>query len=359
MDKRHDKEFKINAVKLALMNGIKNTSDELELSYSTLRSWISKFGDSVKKELPKNSRSRRGRKSKYEKEISLAADNAETDKNETYTDTEEEPIEETAEEAEETVQPAEEETSFTEESAESDVSSEENAEPDESDELQEESDVTDESAEESAVPAGAADTNKEGGLRFDNYFFVDFENVKRSGLEGMEQLGSNDCVRIYYGLSDRLPFELHKKMLMSDADFEYVEIELPIKNALDCRLLFDIEDFSKFDIAENYYIVSNDTDYDNTVKLFSGKGLNICKISKISEYVKQGFLIEKEIVDVISPIPENVLSFGEKRILMELIRRSTGKNNLNRKLTRFFYGQQLKTIWKFIKPLTDKLPSDN
>ncbi|MBP3856161.1 MAG: hypothetical protein IK990_11195 [Ruminiclostridium sp.] len=118
----------------------------------------------------------------------------------------------------------------------------------------------------------------------ENYYFVDYENVASGGLAGVECLGKSDRVRIFYGsTAGHVAFELLVKIAGSDAEFEFCKVEFTLKNALDFRLLFDIDDISRSLSVKNYYIVSNDTDYDEQMKLLRTRGINISKVSDIAE----------------------------------------------------------------------------
>ena len=93
------------------------------------------------------------------------------------------------------------------------------------------------------------------------YFFVDYENVNKEGLNGIEELKKKDCVRIYYSDSAKaITFDLHLKINDSKARFKYYKIEMPIKNAIDCQILFDLKDLTMENKSAQYFIVSNDTD---------------------------------------------------------------------------------------------------
>lgn len=70
---------------------------------------------------------------------------------------------------------------------------------------------------------------------FIRYFFVDYENVNRGGLNGIVKLSGEDCVRIYYSeTAETLTFGLHRRIIASRAHFDYIKVQMPIKNAVDC-----------------------------------------------------------------------------------------------------------------------------
>ncbi|MBR1393759.1 MAG: hypothetical protein IJ561_08015 [Ruminococcus sp.] len=68
-------------------------------------------------------------------------------------------------------------------------------------------------------------------------YLIDFENVKSKGLVGIEQLGEDDKVIIFYSEnSDTISFEMHCKVMTSRADIEYLKVRVGGKNALDFQL---------------------------------------------------------------------------------------------------------------------------
>ncbi len=119
---------------------------------------------------------------------------------------------------------------------------------------------------------------------FDRVFFVDYENVNREGLTGISQLTERDCVKIYYSRSaETLTFGLHRRILESPARFEYTKVQMPIKNAIDCLILFDISDYFKANPNAGCFIVSHDNDFDKAIEEFRGRGLKIRKIPSLAE----------------------------------------------------------------------------
>lgn len=73
-------------------------------------------------------------------------------------------------------------------------------------------------------------------LVYDRYFFVDYENVNREGLNGISKLEETDCVRIYYSdAADTMTFGLHRRINASKAHFDYIKVQIPIKMQLTVR----------------------------------------------------------------------------------------------------------------------------
>ena len=78
------------------------------------------------------------------------------------------------------------------------------------------------------------------------YFYVDYENVGVNGLNGIAKLSETDNVFIYYSEEhSTMTIGTHRRINQSQANIQFVLINMPIKNAIDCKILFDIELLSK------------------------------------------------------------------------------------------------------------------
>lgn len=117
---------------------------------------------------------------------------------------------------------------------------------------------------------------------YSRYYFIDYENVNRGGLNGVAKLNEDDCVRIYYSSSaETLTFGLHRRLNESRAQFKYFKIDVPIKNAIDCQIVFDIRDISKEHKKSEFIIVSKDSDYDKAIEYF--RNSHNLKLKKVTE----------------------------------------------------------------------------
>lgn len=122
---------------------------------------------------------------------------------------------------------------------------------------------------------------------YQRFFLVDYENVNCAGLDGIENLSEKDCVRIYYREEreeiEKLTLGIHKRIEKSKAHFKYIEAKWSIKNAADFWILFDIEKLLKKNKSAEYFIVSNDTDFDKDIKRFCGEKRKVKRISVIDK----------------------------------------------------------------------------
>lgn len=94
-------------------------------------------------------------------------------------------------------------------------------------------------------------------------FLVDFENVKSKGLVGIDQLGSDDHVVIFYSEnSDTISFDMHCSVMRAAASVEYMKVNVGGKNALD----FQLSTLLGYMVAQqnnsHIFIISNDKGFD-------------------------------------------------------------------------------------------------
>ena len=94
-----------------------------------------------------------------------------------------------------------------------------------------------------------------------NYYLIDYENVKTSGLEGITKLTEEDVVIIFYtDNANTLTFELHQRLNESKAQIHFQKTAVGTKNALD----FQMASYLGYIVRENlekeakYYLISRD-----------------------------------------------------------------------------------------------------
>lgn len=97
-------------------------------------------------------------------------------------------------------------------------------------------------------------------------FFVDYENVDTSGLDGLTRLTGNDKVYIYYSeRHSRMTFGLHRRLMETKAGIEYRKIQDASKNALDNELMREADGIIA-DKRADYYIISKDKGYESFIQ---------------------------------------------------------------------------------------------
>lgn len=121
-----------------------------------------------------------------------------------------------------------------------------------------------------------------GSKKFERYFFVDYENVNFKGLDGIDELTARDYVRLYYShAADTLPIEAHLVMLSSPAKFEFVKVEMPIKNFMDCMILMDVKEMTSKKKKPEYLIVSRDRDFDKSIDQLCESEFRVKRVSNL------------------------------------------------------------------------------
>ena len=112
-------------------------------------------------------------------------------------------------------------------------------------------------------------------------FFVDFENVKISGLDGLLELNSTDEVFIFYSdNANGITFDVHKNLNETKAKINLQKVEVGSKNALD----FQLSSYLGFIINENlnkgnentsYFIVTKDSGFSCLTTYWKNKNIDI------------------------------------------------------------------------------------
>ncbi|MEE0266324.1 MAG: PIN domain-containing protein [Acutalibacteraceae bacterium] len=219
---------------------------------------------------------------------------------------------------------------------------------------------------------------------FERYFLIDYENVNRDGLAGVTKLKKQDCVRIYYSASaETLTFGLHRRINASNAHFDYIKVQIPIKNAVDCQILFDIRDLAKENRMAEYFIISRDSDFDAAIKNFESRNLKVKKIEKICELsTSKNDIVKKAnsnqsivAVSKSSPFAQNsdreaqIRAFFErhykknkysehKESIIELLINAKTKKDINNGLLKYFDSSIVNDMMSRLSLLIKDLPQD-
>ncbi len=127
---------------------------------------------------------------------------------------------------------------------------------------------------------------KKTGKGSKKYYLIDYENVHKTGFNGLLNLNSEDSVIIFYsGNADKITFNLHQQIIDSKADITYFEVKAGGKNALD----FQLSTYLGYLIGNNkkakYYIVSNDKGFEYVRDFWRKHGTKIDIISNIEQEI--------------------------------------------------------------------------
>ena len=127
-----------------------------------------------------------------------------------------------------------------------------------------------------------------------NYFFVDYENVKNQGLEGIEELTAEDTVIVFYSQNaNTMTFETHKKLCSAKANIVFERVNVGFKNALD----FQLSSYIGYVIAKteeyevSYHLVTNDSAFACIGRFWGRKFKSFSVIERIADRLEKGVLM--------------------------------------------------------------------
>ena len=116
-----------------------------------------------------------------------------------------------------------------------------------------------------------------------SYYLVDFENVKKDGLDGIHKLGKEDKVCIFYSKNaDSITFDQHSRITESQATIEFCKVDVGSKNALDFQLATQLGYLIANQAANMYYIVSKDKGFEILSGYWKSRGVSVTLIADIT-----------------------------------------------------------------------------
>lgn len=199
-------------------------------------------------------------------------------------------------------------------------------------------------------------SDKKGEKKHKTYYLVDYENVHKKGLYGIDELEKTDNVIIFYSPNaDKLPFSLHSQIIETKAKITCFEVDTVGKNALD----FQLSSYIGYIVGKHSkcmcYIISKDSGYENVCNFWRKYGKKICLIPDISQSKKCASLKKSDIKDALNglELEKEDVEFV-KDLLMENVERydipvPRIKCVINQELCRKFGGERTKTIYAAIK----------
>lgn len=103
-------------------------------------------------------------------------------------------------------------------------------------------------------------------------FLIDYENVNYNGLDGIETLGNDDEVALFYSSkASSIPLELTIRISQSKASFRYLKVKRTGKNYLD----FQLSALSGYIVATSsqteFVVISNDTGFDSVLDFWNNQ----------------------------------------------------------------------------------------
>lgn len=180
-----------------------------------------------------------------------------------------------------------------------------------------------------------------------NIYFIDYENVKSDGLNGITKLNKDDKVIIFYSENaDKLTFGLHRRINEAVADISYIKVEVGTKNALDFQLVSYLGYLIAQKSDDTFHIISNDAGFNSVVKFWQKKRVIIdvaTDLSGQSNLQKQKSLMG-QIFEVLS-------DKEEAKEVFQYIEKYKTKQGLNNALVKRYDSKNAGRIYQAIKPL--------
>jgi hypothetical protein len=115
-----------------------------------------------------------------------------------------------------------------------------------------------------------------------NTYFIDYENVHESGLEGIMTLNEEDMVYIFYNkMTKSMPFERGIELARTKATVDFIETHKIAKNYLD----FQLSTFLGYLIGKGetgaVYVISKDSGFDSLIDFWKKREITICRQESI------------------------------------------------------------------------------
>lgn len=113
-------------------------------------------------------------------------------------------------------------------------------------------------------------------------FFIDFENVRGAGIEGLNEIEEDDVVYLFHGDNDSFPI----RFLTSERfkNISFIKCNVGTKNAMDFQLISYMGYKLMDPYLDSFVVVSKDKGYDSTINFWIQKRFKIYK----SETIKNG-----------------------------------------------------------------------
>lgn len=198
------------------------------------------------------------------------------------------------------------------------------------------------------------------------YYFIDYENVHQSGMNGIEKLTENDKLIIFYTTNaETLTFSLYEKLILCKAEIQLYKVQCGGKNALD----FQLATFLGYILGQNTdidcHIISNDKGYEYVRSFWKEKNVKI-KISsdiegnilKLLPAVVSAPVVVKKETDFDKAVKPLNLSKSDKDALLKIFNDSSDvkdiskrKQSISNTITQTFGNSKSSKYYQALKPL--------
>lgn len=184
------------------------------------------------------------------------------------------------------------------------------------------------------------------------YYLVDYENVKKDGLNGINKLTQEDTVCIFYSENaDTITFGLHRRMNESKANILFQKVEVGTKNALDFQLAtylgYIIAKDESAEKHENYYLVTKDQGFNALCAYWSKHKVSVFMVADVS-----GRDMEKEQDELTVAVNRLIADTKVAGTVVKFIQQYKTKQGINNALIKEYKDtKRAGEIYNAIKPL--------
>ncbi len=110
-------------------------------------------------------------------------------------------------------------------------------------------------------------------------YYVDYENVHNGGMKGIEAVGRDDLVYVFYSeVANTMTMETIKKLMQSSCAIEFIDVSTGTLNALDFQLITLL--YATIDSDDYHYIITNDKGYDASIAM--AKRINLENVMRFN-----------------------------------------------------------------------------
>lgn len=189
-----------------------------------------------------------------------------------------------------------------------------------------------------------------------SFYLVDFENVKKDGLDGIHKLGEEDKVCILYSKNaDSITFEQHKRIMESKAEIELCKVDVGSKNALDFQLATQLGFLIANKAADSYYIVSKDKGFEILSGYWKSRGVSVTLIADIMgrSHDQETQELKGRLQEVLTEILRENDDVTVDEVLKTIQQYKTKQGIMNALMKKYPSADNKKSskIYKTIKPL--------
>lgn len=182
------------------------------------------------------------------------------------------------------------------------------------------------------------------------YYLVDYENVKKDGLNAINKLTEKDRVCIFYSQNaETMTFGLHRRLNESVAQITFQKVEVGTKNALDFQLVTFLGYIIAKNEEKNYYIVTKDNGFNSVCLYWAKRNVNVTIVADVS-----GRNLKEEEDELINEVDKLLTDKEIVNKVAEIILQYKTKQGINNALIKNFPSKdhkQASEIYKAIKPL--------